>query len=153
MQKKFFETLRDGKEYSEIWPQKAELDVVFPEERVIKLTHYLVSIMPMLAVVTLAFHYQFLGHYYLPQGLAWAGIMLSLPVQGLYWLGKRANTELPPGVNAWYRDIYHRMEEQGVKLASKTPKPRYFELARLLQCAFTEMDKAFLRKSPKTSDD
>lgn len=153
MQKKFFETLRDGKEYSEIWPQKAELDVVFPEERVIKLTHYLVSIMPMLAVVTLAFHYQFLGHYYLPQGLAWAGIMLSLPVQGLYWLGKRANTELPPSVNAWYRDIYHRMEEQGVKLASKASKPRYFELARLLQCAFTEMDKAFLRKSPKASDD
>ena len=59
MRKKFFETLRDGKEYSEIWPQKAELSVVFPEERVIKLTQYLMSIMPMLAVVILAFHYQF----------------------------------------------------------------------------------------------
>lgn len=152
MRKKFFETLRDGKEYSEIWPQKAELSIVFPEERVIKLTQYLMSIMPMLAVVILAFHYQFLGHYYLPQGLAWAGIMLSLPIQGLYWLGKRANTELPPSVNAWYRDIYRRMEEQGVKMAAQASKPRYFELANLLKRAFTEMDKAFLRQ-PKNKFD
>ena len=56
---------------------------------------------------------QLLGLNYLPQALAASLLLLSLPMQGFYWLGKRANTPLPAGMANWYRDIRQQMLDKG----------------------------------------
>ncbi len=145
MQKSFWTLLQDGRQYSQTWPLKAELAAVFPEVRIIKATNLAISTMPPLAILSAAIQLQTFGTEFLPQAIATSLFLLSLPIQGLYWLGKRSDTRLPPGMVAWYRDIHDKMRSQGCELNGIKRQPKYKELANLLKRAFTEMDKAFTR--------
>ena len=62
--------------------------------------------------------------------------LLGLPIQGLYWLGKRSTILLPNQLLAWYAAIQHKLnghsQEQGISLY----RPSYFDLALLLSHAF-----------------
>ncbi|MFB1034091.1 MAG: terminus macrodomain insulation protein YfbV, partial [Sinobacterium sp.] len=78
--------------------------------------------------------------------LATGAFFLSLPIQGLMWLGYRSNQNLPPALKSWYLDIHHKMQIQGCALRSPKAKPEYKELARLLKTAFDELDKAFAKR-------
>jgi uncharacterized membrane protein YfbV (UPF0208 family) len=129
----------------EIWPMQRVLYGLFPECRIIAATKFGFKVMPALAVVTVATQLYFLGTQQLPQALTLGIFFLSLPVQGLIWLGLRSNKPLPPAIKAWYHEIYHKMQEQGCALEGIKRKPRFLELAMLLKTAFTEMDKAFTK--------
>lgn len=69
--------------------------------------------------------------------------LLSLPLQGYYWLGQRADTRLPPSLANWYREINGKMNEQGGH-RQLVARPRYEELADTLNAAFKQLDKSFL---------
>ena len=58
---------------------------------------------------------------------------VSLPVQGYFWLGKRAETALPPSLSRWYREINSKMN-----CSTAAGRPNYFDLAKTLRKAFEQ---------------
>ena len=137
--------VKDGQQYMETWPMQSQLYGMFPECRVISATKFSIKVMPALAVLTVAALINLQGVEKLPQALAIGTFFLSLPMQGLMWLGHRSNQNLPPTLKSWYLDIHNKMQMQGCALPSPKAKPEYKELARLLRTAFEKLDKAFTK--------
>ena len=92
--------------------------------------------------------------YSLLAELPWAGQLgpavatalfaLSLPMQGLWWLGKRSVTPLPPAILNWFYEVRGKLQESGQVLAPVEGKPDYQALADTLKRAFKQLDKTFL---------
>ena len=135
--------LKDGQQYLETWPVRRELFAHFPECRVVAATKFAVKTMPPAAILACALLLQNMGMQYLPQTIAIGAFFLSLPLQGMLWLGHRSNQYLPPQLNHWYQDIHRKMRAEGCHLASLKSKPKYKELAQLLKTAFDDLDRVF----------
>jgi len=101
--------------------------------------------MPPVAMVSCALLYQNLGADYLPQTITIGAFFLSLPMQGLLWLGHRSDQYLPPQLKSWYQEIHSKMRSQGVAITNAKSKPKYKELAQLLKTAFNDLDNAFTK--------
>lgn len=138
--------VKDGQQYMQTWPMKRQLYTMFPEYRVIAATKLSMKVMPAIAVLTVLVMVNVHGHELLPQAIAMGAFVLSLPLQGLIWLGHRANQALPPSLLSWYLDIHQKMQQQGCALQHANRKPKYKELAALLKTAFDELDKAFTQR-------
>ncbi|MBF7072584.1 DUF412 domain-containing protein [Glaciecola sp. MH2013] len=138
--------LKSGQHYMEVWPMQKVLYGLFPECRIVAATKFGFKVMPALAVITVATQLFYLGTQHLPQALTFGIFFLSLPVQGLIWLGLRAEKPLPPEMKAWYQEVYRKMQEQGCALEGIKSKPRFLELALLLKTAFNELDKGFTKQ-------
>jgi uncharacterized membrane protein YfbV (UPF0208 family) len=138
--------VKDGQQYMQTWPMQHQLYGMFPECRVISATKFSIKVMPALAVLTVVALINLQGYDQLPQALATGVFFLSLPLQGLMWLGHRSNQSLSPALKSWYLDIHHKMQIQGCALQSAKANPDYKELARLLKTAFDELDKAFTKR-------
>ncbi|XNM78862.1 terminus macrodomain insulation protein YfbV [Escherichia coli] len=126
---------------SKTWPLEKRLAQVFVENRVIKMTRYAIRFMPPIAV--------FLSAGRLPGRSAWASsahcaVHLRLPIQGLWWLGKRSVTPLPPAILNWFYEVRGKLQESGQVLAPVEGKPDYQALADTLKRAFKQLDKTFL---------
>lgn len=143
MPQTFTSMVKDGQQYMQTWPMQHQLYGMFPECRVISATKFSAKVMPALAVLTVATLINFQGIERLPQALAVGAFFISLPIQGLLWLGHRSNQLLPASLKGWYLDIHHKMQMQGCALQAPKAKPEYKELAKLLKTAFEELDKAF----------
>jgi uncharacterized membrane protein YfbV (UPF0208 family) len=128
-----------------IWPMEKQLFGIFPECRIITATKFGIQVMPAIAVLMVMLQLHYLGMDHLAQALTIGIFFFSLPLQGLYWLGNRANQALPPSMLAWYKDIHQKMQQQGCHLDRIPAKPRFIELARLLRTAFKELDRAFTK--------
>lgn len=137
---------KDGQAYMQAWPMKKELYGLFPECRVIAATRFSIRFMPPLAILVATVHLSTMGQGALPQAIALAAFFISLPMQGLLWLGHRSNQTLPPAIACWYREIHQKMRQQGCHLQNVKARPRYKELANLLGTAFKELDKVFTRQ-------
>jgi uncharacterized membrane protein YfbV (UPF0208 family) len=75
----------------------------------------------------------------LPQALVYVLFLLSIPLQALVVLGVKADKFLPPSLASWYRSGLEKAKEQGSqnKLTDLvTSKPRYIDLAQLLQLTY-----------------
>jgi uncharacterized protein len=140
-----FSTLKAGLQYSRDWPVVLELNAVFPENKIIRMTRFAQKTLPAVAVVGALVQFNVLGAEQLPLILTMMLCILSMPFQGWYWLGKRAQTELPPGLSSWYGEIKQKMQEQGLQTQTPQHKLRYSDLALLLKQAFGQLDKAFIR--------
>lgn len=138
----FFSLLRRGRYYAKTWPMEKRLALVFIENRVIRATRYGIRLMPPVAVFTLCWQIALGGQ----PGPAIAGALfaLSLPVQGLWWLGKRSVTPLPLSVLPWFYETRGKLQEAGQTLAPVRGKPDYQALADTLKQAFRKLDKTFL---------
>jgi uncharacterized membrane protein YfbV (UPF0208 family) len=137
--------LKSGQEYMHIWPMQKQLYALFPECRIIAATKFGMKVMPAVAVIVVAMQLQYLGMDVLAQSITMGIFFLSLPVQGILWLGHRSEQVLPPQINSWYKDIYAKMQQQGCQLQHQSTKPTFKELAVLLRTAFKELDKAFTK--------
>lgn len=137
--------LKSGQEYMRIWPMQKQLYSLFPECRIIAATKLGIKVMPPIAILIVAVQIHVLGTEALPQALTMGAFFISLPIQGLLWLGHRSEQELPPGILSWYKDIHAKMQQQGCQLQRLTTKPKFKELAVLLRTAFKELDKAFTK--------
>ena len=138
--------LKDGQQYMDTWPMQHQLYGMFPECRVISATKFSIKVMPALAVLTVIALVNMQGYDKLPHALAAGVFFLSLPVQGLMWLGHRSNQKLPSAIKSWYLEIHHKMQMQGCALQSPQSRPEYKELAKLLKTAYDELDKAFAKR-------
>lgn len=137
---------KDGHNYLKTWPMQKELYPLFPECRVISATKLSIKVMPPLAVLSTATLINFYGYELAPQAIAIGAFFISLPMQGLMWLGYRSNQALPPSLRAWYQEIHHKMEASGCNVSALQAKPKYMELASLLKIAFSELDRVFTQK-------
>lgn len=140
-----FSTLKAGLQYSRDWPVVPELNAVFPENKVIRMTSFAQKVLPVVALTGALVQFNQLGATQLPLILTMMLFILSMPFQGWYWLGKRAQTELPPTLSGWYSEIKQKMQSQGVQIQSPQHKLCYADLALLLKQAFGQLDKNFIR--------
>ncbi len=137
---------RDGQAYMNTWPVRKELYAYFPDSRVVATTKFALKAMPPMAVLACAILINTFGYNYLPQALAIGAFFLSLPMQGLFWLGHRSNQTLPPQLKNWYHEIHAKMRAHGCQISSLKSRPQYKELAQLLKVAFEDVDNMFTRK-------
>ncbi|WP_372626793.1 terminus macrodomain insulation protein YfbV [Arsukibacterium sp.] len=142
---KLITLLQDGRHYSQAWPVKPELNALFPENKIIQLTRLGLRFLPGLAVLTAFFQLTFLGSDFTGQILAMMLFILSLPLQGWYWLGVRSSTQLPPALVSWCRQIRLQMQEQGMKPHTASEPRNYLDLANTLAAAYKQLDKTFMR--------
>ena len=89
--------LKNGQHYLKSWPLEIKLGAIFPENRVIKTTIFAQRFMPFLAVFSIVWQQFYARTDYMALAVAvlTALFALCLPLQGLYWLGKRAQCKLP----------------------------------------------------------
>ncbi|BDR12960.1 terminus macrodomain insulation protein YfbV [Vibrio sp. STUT-A11] len=139
-------SLKDGQNYMEIWPVRKELNAVFPEQRIIKATRFGIKVMPAVAAISVLTQMAFNNYSALPQSIIVALFAISLPLQGIWWLGTRSNTTLPPSLASWYRELHQKIVESGFALEPIKTKPRYKELALILNRAFRQLDKSSLER-------
>ena len=138
-------TLQKGSAYLAVWPKERQLAALFPEYRITTATRLALRTIPALMVLSVLMQFQLGDPRY------WSGVvssvlfLASLPLQGLFWLGKRAETPLPPFLIGWYQQICQKMAEAGVAVAKPVSRPRYFELGDTLNLAFKQLDKSFIR--------
>ncbi|AWB67747.1 DUF412 domain-containing protein [Saccharobesus litoralis] len=145
MKKSLIDTIQNGREYINEWPVKRELYSLFPECRVIKATQFALLVLPVVALLSFVLQYSYLGSEYIPQALATSLLIISMPIQGYIWLGNRANQTLPLNLLNWFKELETKLAIEGVEVRYNQAKPRYFELARLLNQAYKKLDSAFSR--------
>jgi uncharacterized membrane protein YfbV (UPF0208 family) len=146
------ELIKLGQRYVNFWPEKAELAQYFVEYQAVQTARFVCRYFPALALFTFIMQLYFASGYLsgagsiknafsaLPQALVYGLLLLSLPVQALVVLGVKADKFLPPSLASWYRSGLEKAKEQGSlsKLSDlAVSKPRYIDLAQLLQLTFT----------------
>ena len=145
------ELIKLGQRYCKLWPEKAELAKYFADYSAVQSARFVCRYFPALALFTFIMQLYFASGYFtgvgsvsnavnaLPQALVYGVFILSIPVQALVVLGVRADKFLPPSLASWYRSGVEKVKEQGSisKLNNlTTAKPRYIDLAQLLQLTF-----------------
>ncbi|MCT7655176.1 DUF412 domain-containing protein [Oceanimonas sp. NS1] len=63
--------------------------------------------------------------HYWPSVVASVLFLASLPLQGYYWLGKRADTHLPPSLREWYLQIHDKLAAAGAGSRHRCPAPLF----------------------------
>jgi len=137
-----FTTLRLGKKYMNSWPREKSLAVIFPENRICRATQFGIRFMPPIAVFILCWQIAF--HAQIGPAIATAVFACSLPIQGLWWLGKRASKPLPAVTLEWFHTIREKLQSSGQVVSLPSGEITYLNLAELLKRAFKQLDKAFL---------
>ncbi|WP_363322319.1 terminus macrodomain insulation protein YfbV [uncultured Ferrimonas sp.] len=139
-----YRRIRAGYDYMQKWPLNKMLASRFPEYRVIKSTRFAIMWMPVVAMVCAAVQIMFGGEL---TPLFWAQCLfiLSIPFQGLYWLGWRAVQPLPLPVLHWCKEVRQRLVEAGCDEAPMASVSQYQHMACLLERAFKRLDSAFWR--------
>ncbi|ERH62425.1 MULTISPECIES: terminus macrodomain insulation protein YfbV [Pantoea] len=138
----WFGLFQRGQHYMKTWPADKRLAPVFPENRVVTATRFAIRFMPPLAIFTLTWQIALGGQ--LGPAIATALFACSLPMQGLWWLGKRSVTPLPPTLLHWFHEVRAKLEEAGQAIAPVDGKPTYQALADVLKRAFKQLDRTFL---------
>jgi uncharacterized membrane protein YfbV (UPF0208 family) len=138
----WFGLFQRGQRYMKTWPTDKRLAPVFPENRVVNATRFAIRFMPPLAIFTLTWQIAMGGQ--LGPAIATALFACSLPMQGLWWLGKRSVTPLPPTLLQWFHEVRTKLQEAGQAIAPVDGKPTYQSLADVLKRAFKQLDRTFL---------
>jgi len=140
-----------GQKYIKFWPERAELARYFIEYRAVQSARFVCRTFPALALFVFTMQIYFSSGFFLgsgninnvlnalPQALVYGLFFLSIPVQALVILGVKADKLLPPSLASWYRSGLEKAKEQGSqrKLTDMAiAKPRYIDLAQLLQLTF-----------------
>ncbi|MDP5457803.1 terminus macrodomain insulation protein YfbV [Alishewanella sp. SMS8] len=138
--------LSQGIRYSRTWPTKPELNAIFPENKVIFLTRKGVHFLPVLSVITALVQFKLLGAEHLGQIIAMMLFLAALPLQGFYWLGIRADNSLPPALINWGSEIREQIIKHGQLQSQPGSLKSYFDLAKLLQQAYQQLDNTVMRR-------
>lgn len=139
---RWIQIFQRGQNYMKTWPNDKRLAVIFPENRITRATRFGVRFMPPIAIFTLAWQVAMNGQ--LGPAIATAIFACTLPMQGLWWLGQRAASTLPPSLKRWFQDLRDKLTEAGQEVAPLEQEPTYQNLAELLNHAFKQLDKTFL---------
>jgi uncharacterized membrane protein YfbV (UPF0208 family) len=145
------ELIKLGQRYIKLWPERAELAQYFSDYSAVQSARFVCRYFPALALFTFIMQLYFASGYLtgtasmhnamnaLPQALVYGVFLLSIPLQALVVLGVKADKYLPPSLASWYRSGLEKAKEKSnqSKLSNLTvSKPRYIDLAQLLQLTF-----------------
>ena len=141
----FYRTLKVGQHYLNIWPLETKLGAIFPENRVIKATLFAQKMMPFLAVLFVVWQqiYARGDNMALAVAVLSALFALCLPLQGFYWLGKRAQTALSPQSAVGFHHVLEKLKEKQEVIPNFSDKPTYLDLANLLKMAQKKLPRDF----------
>lgn len=141
----FYRTLKAGQHYLHIWPLEPKLGAIFPENRVIKATLFAQKMMPFLAVLFVVWQqiYARGDNMALAVAVLSALFALCLPLQGFYWLGKRAQTALSPQSAVGFQRVLEKLREIQDTLPHFPERPTYLDLANLLNLAQKKLPHDF----------
>lgn len=144
----FFYIFKQGQIYLNTWPQEAKLGIIFPEQRVIKSTRFAQNAMPLIAVFAIVWQQLYAKHDVMAFSAAilTALFALLIPLQGLYWLGKRAMSPLETQSARWFYDICERLRNIQEPLPPLQGKPTYQHLAEVLRKAEKRLDRTFWKE-------
>lgn len=135
--------IRDGRKYMTTWPMVRQLGYYFPEYRVVKATQIAFWAMPVVALFVALSQIYVLGWGHLPQTLAMTLFIISLPIQGLLWLGWRARHPLPLALFDWSNQLSNKLNQMGVSCQPLGAKACYLDLAALLKVAFERLEQQY----------
>lgn len=138
----WFQVFQCGQHYMKTWPSDKRLAPVFPEHRVACTTRFAIRCMPPLAIFTLTWQIALGGQF--GPAIATALFACVLPMQGLWWLGRRSLTPLPPMLLQWFIDVRNKLAASGQGGVPTEGTPTYQALADLLKRAFKQLEKTFL---------
>lgn len=135
MRRGFLQVLKDGYRYADEWPRHS-VTVGFVETRVIPAARFGEKVTPPIAVLNALLVWQFLPTEQLAQGILMSLIILSLPLQGWYWLGWRAKQTLSPRLRHWYKELQNKLQGSG-ETCQPTGEygPNYYDLAVIVRRA------------------
>lgn len=141
----FYRTLKVGQHYLNSWPLEPKLGAIFPENRVIKATLFAQKMMPFLAVLFVVWQqiYARGDNMALAVAVLSALFALCLPLQGFYWLGKRAQMRLSPQSAVGFHHVLEKLKEKQEVIPNFSDKPTYLDLANLLKIAQKKLPRDF----------
>lgn len=157
------ELIKLGQKYLSLWPDKPELSHYFADYKTVQIARLICRYFPALALFIFTMQLYIASGYptgqgssenllaALPQALVYAVFLLSIPVHALVISGVKADTLLPPSLASWYRSGLEKAKQQGKEQNGSNGindnnntinqlavyKPRYIDLAQLLQLSFT----------------
>jgi uncharacterized membrane protein YfbV (UPF0208 family) len=132
----FLEIILLGRKYINLWPTRTELGEYFADYQAVKVSRLVCKIMPGLALFCFIMQLYFGSWSVLPQALLYSLCILSFPLQALIFMGIKADKFLPPGLASWYKESVARVNQSGGDLKLSTQRPRYLDLAQLLNLTF-----------------
>lgn len=150
------EIIKLGRQYINFWPERAELSRYFSEYMEVQSARFVCRYFPALALFIFILQLYFSSGFFLgsgslsnifnalPQALMFGLLLLSMPVQALVVLGVKADKFLPPSLASWYRSGLEKAKEQGSdnQFTNLTIyKPRYIDLAQLLQLTYASRNQ------------
>ncbi|MCL1107440.1 DUF412 domain-containing protein [Shewanella algicola] len=133
----------DGRRYMKTWPMVRQLGLYFPEYRVVKATQLAIIVMPILGLVAGASQLYVLGLDFLPQAITVLLFFISLPIQGLLWLGWRARHPLPLSLFDWGNQLSSTLTEMGIACQPLGARACYLDMAAILKLAFERLDQSY----------
>ncbi|ARD22923.1 terminus macrodomain insulation protein YfbV [Shewanella japonica] len=138
-----FKIIGDGRRYMKTWPMVRQLGFYFPEYRVVRATHLGILLMPLFAILAACSQVYVNGWAFLPQAIALMLFFISLPIQGLLWLGWRARHPLPITLFDWTNQSTVKMSSMGISCQPLGAKACYLDMALILKMAFERLDKSY----------
>jgi len=139
MELNVLDIIKLGRKYSKLWPERIELAQYFKEYRAVQVTRLACKFLPGLALFVFLMQLYFAGLDVLPQAIVYAMFILSMPVQALVILGVKADKFLPPALASWYKEGVAKFNENGGSIKLSVHKPRYIDLAYLLNVTYQGM--------------
>ncbi|REL35432.1 terminus macrodomain insulation protein YfbV [Thalassotalea euphylliae] len=130
-----------GYQYMELWPKRPELAQYFAEYKTVRFARLVVNYAPGLAVLSLILQLGLQPTNGLVMGLFYFILLLSMPVQAMVMLGVNADKALPPSLAAWYKQGVARYNQQGGSIKLSVNKPKYLDLAKLLNMTYQQAKK------------
>ncbi|MCT8540116.1 DUF412 domain-containing protein [Glaesserella parasuis] len=131
-----YHTLQAGQRYLNTFPNQKKLGLFMPDYRLIRLVKFSSHFMPAFACFALVWQYFFHDpeQSILANAALTALFALSIPFQGLFWLGRRAKSPLPLGLLQWYEELRQKLISEQHNIADQA-FPSYQDFANLLQLA------------------
>jgi uncharacterized protein len=140
---KFLQIIGDGRHYMKTWPMVRQLGFYFPEYRVVRATRMALQSMPLLALVAGGSQLYLYGWDLLPQAISIALFFISLPLQGLLWLGQRARHPLPLTLLDWGQQLSAKLSSMGIACHPLGARACYLDMALVLKTAFERLDASY----------
>lgn len=139
-----YQTLQAGQRYLNTYPRQKKLNLFMPDYRLIRLVKFSTKVMPAFACFAMVWQYFFQDpeQASLANATLTALFALSIPFQGLYWLGRRAATPLPISLLDWYETLRQKLISEQKNIATQAV-PSYQDFANLLKLAEETWGKAY----------
>lgn len=137
-------TFQAGQHYIATFPAQKKLNLFLPDYRIIRLVQLSSKVMPAFACFT------FLWTQYIStieqdsfvSTIMTAMFALSIPFQGVFWLGRRAKSPLPLSLLEWYESLRLKLINADKHIADQLI-PTYQHFADLLKLAEKTWGQAY----------